>query len=175
MISASARRISACAKIAASAAAAASLRHCSVEVVLLDSNEQSGSCQCGRIRYAAPAEPLALYVCHCTECRKQSASAFGVSFTVARAALRLLQGTPHYWSRVTASGHTLECAFCPDCGSRLWHRSSGHPDTLNIKGGSLDRPLDLAGAVHLWVSSKLPGVVIPSGAVVFAQEPDNEP
>jgi hypothetical protein len=143
--------------------------------VALNSNEQKGGCQCGGVRYAAPRMPLVLYVCHCTECRKQSSSAFGISFTVARGDLRLLQGTPRYWSRNTASGHTLECAFCPTCGSRLWHQSSGHPDTVNIKGGSLDEPLDLAGAVHLWGSSMLPGVAIPSGAVVFPHEPDNEP
>jgi hypothetical protein len=143
--------------------------------VSLNPDEQWGGCQCGGIRYAVPRSPLVVYVCHCTECRKQSASAFGISFTVTRSALRLLQGTPRYWSRRTASGHTLECAFCPDCGSRLWHRSSGHTGTLNIKGGGLDEPLDLGQAVHIWISSKLPGVVIPSGVLSFACEPDHEP
>lgn len=141
----------------------------------LNAQERSGGCQCGAIRFVAPREPLVLYVCHCGECRKQSASAFGISFTVARDALRLLQGTPRYWSRHTASGHDLDCAFCPDCGSRLWHRSSGHPATVNIKGGSLDEPLDLRRAVHLWTSSMLPGVIIPAGARAFAHEPDDEP
>lgn len=145
------------------------------EPMLLNPGEQLGSCQCGDIRYAVPKLPLVIYVCHCAECRKQSSSAFGISFTVPRSALRLLQGTPHYWSRKTASGHTLECAFCPVCGSRLWHRSSGHTNTLNIKGGSLDEPLDLGSAVHIWVSSKLPGVVVPPGALSFAREPDDEP
>jgi len=140
--------------------------------VSLREGEQSGGCQCGAVRYAVPRAPLALYVCHCTECRKQSASAFGISFTVARASLRVLQGVPREWSRTTASGHVLACAFCGECGSRLWHRSSGHPQTLNIKGGSLDEPLDLGGAVHIWTASKLPGVVVPEGAVSFPGEPD---
>ena len=143
--------------------------------MVLNSNEQMGGCQCGGVRYAVPREPLVFYVCHCTECRKQSSSAFGISFTIARGDLRLLQGKPHYWLRDTASGHTLECAFCSTCGSRLWHQSSGHPATVNIKGGSLDEPLDLGKAVHLWGSSMLPGVVIPAGAVLFPHEPDNEP
>ena len=145
------------------------------ETAPFDSGEQSGGCQCGGIRYAVPRLPLIIYVCHCAECRKQSASAFGISFTVTRTALRLLRGTPHYWSRQTASEHVLDCAFCAVCGSRMWHRSSGHPETLNIKGGSLDEPLDLGSAVHIWTSSKLPGVVIPPGAVSFAHEPEDEP
>ena len=138
----------------------------------MDSPKQhSGGCQCGHLRYSAPREPLALYVCHCTECRKQSASAFGISFTIPRAGLKLEQGTPSYWVRQTAKGHTLRCAFCARCGSRLWHESSGYPDSLNIKGGSLDAPLDVSNAVHIWVRSKLPGVVIPEGAIVFDGEP----
>lgn len=137
--------------------------------------EQFGGCQCGSIRYAVPTEPLVIYVCHCTECRKQSSSAFGISFTVRRSDFRLLQGAPHFWSRRTASGHTLECAFCPQCGSRVWHQSTGHPKALNIKGGSLDAPVDLGKAVHIWTASKLPGVVIPAGASSFAGEPEREP
>jgi hypothetical protein len=123
------------------------------------------------VRYEAPAAPLALYVCHCTECRKQSASAFGISFTVPRSQFRLVGGEPSFWSRRTASGHTLECAFCAACGSRLWHQSSGHPQALNIKGGSLDEPVDLRAAIHIWTASKLPGVVIPPGAQAFPGEP----
>jgi hypothetical protein len=136
------------------------------EEVLLKPGEQSGGCQCGDIRFAVPTFPLAIYPCHCKGCRKQSSSAFGISFEVPRSTLGIMRGTPHYWSRETASGHTLECAFCVNCGSRLWHRSSGYTDTLNTKGGSLDEPIDLSDAVHIWVNSKLPGVVIPPGARV---------
>jgi hypothetical protein len=133
---------------------------------------QPGSCQCGQVRFLAPRQPLALYVCHCTECRKQSASAFGISFKVPRRELTLLQGRTASWTRDTASGHRLECVFCVECGSRLWHQSSGSPDTLNIKGGALDEPVDLGSAIHIWTASQLPGVVIPAGALTFPGEPD---
>ncbi len=51
----------------------------------------------------------------------------------------------------------------------FWHASSGS-DTLTLKGGSLDWPLDLGPAVHVWTSRKLSGVVIPAGATQFAEE-----
>jgi len=133
----------------------------------------SGGCQCGAIRYTAPAVPVALYVCHCTECRKQSASAFGISYTVPRSAFDLKQGEPARWCRTTDSGHTLECFFCPECGTRLWHQSSGSRDSLNIKGGTLDEPVNLSSAVHIWTRSRLPGVRIPDGALAFEKAPEN--
>jgi hypothetical protein len=139
----------------------------------LDNQElQWGGCQCGQIRYVAPRKSRALYACHCVECRKQSASAFGISFVIARNDLKLVKGKPSFWSRQTAKGHTLSCAFCANCGSRLWHLSTGYPDTLNVKGGSLDEPVDLSSATHIWVASKLPGVIIPAGSIVFDGEPD---
>jgi hypothetical protein len=131
-----------------------------------------GGCQCGAVRYELGGGARTLYVCHCNECRKQSASAFGISVVVARSAFRLTRGTPRFWSRPTDSGHWLDCAFCPDCGSRLWHGRRGDSAMLSIKGGSLDTPVDLRDAIHIWTGRKLPGVVVPDDAEQHPGEPD---
>ncbi len=80
------------------------------------------------------------------------------------------RGEVRSWSRRTDSGRILHCHFCAVCGSRLWHEGPGW-DVLSVKGGSLDEPVDLATAIHIWTSRKLPGVVIPQGAVQFPHEP----
>jgi hypothetical protein len=117
--------------------------------------------------------PHATYVCHCRECRKQSASAFGISVMVCSADVRVVQGTPQRWSRSTDSGRTLDCFFCGECGSRVWHGDLGRADEVSIKGGSLDEPVDLSDAIHIWTSRKLPCVVIPAGARQFPAEPED--
>jgi hypothetical protein len=123
------------------------------------------------VRYEAAGAPLAVYVCHCRECQKQSASAFGISVTLPRADFRVTKGSPKFWARPTDSGGRLDCAFCPDCGSRLWHERSATPDNLSIKGGSLDEPPDLGRAVHIWTARKLPGVAIPPDCIQYTGEP----
>jgi hypothetical protein len=130
----------------------------------------TGGCQCGAVRYEIIGTPVNLYICHCRECRKQSASAFGISLFVGREHFRLTQGKTERWSRATDSGRTLHCAFCPDCGSRLWHEAAGEPETISVKGGSLDQTLDLGEAIHVWTSRKLPGVIIPEHAAQFPEE-----
>jgi hypothetical protein len=132
-----------------------------------------GGCQCGALRYEITGRPVALYVCHCKECRKQSASAFGISLIVKRSDFRLMQGSAKRWSRGTDSGRILHCIFCPDCGSRLFHEGAPERETISVKGGSLDQPLDLTQAIHIWTTRKLPGVLIPEHASQFPEEPDD--
>ena len=130
-----------------------------------------GGCQCGAVRFSSAGEPLALYACHCRECQKQSASAFGLSLQVARSGLTILAGQPEAWTRSTDSGGRLTCRFCGACGSRLWHEATPTSETVTLKAGCLDDPPDLTGAVHIWTARKLKGVVIPNAAVQFSGEP----
>ena len=130
----------------------------------------TGRCQCGAVRYEHSGEPGAVFICHCRECQKQSSSAFGISVEMPKPGFRVTQGAARFWTRDTDSGKQLRCAFCPDCGARLWHESLGG-DWMTLKGGSLDTPPDLSRAIHIWTSRKLQGVIIPEGAQQFPEEP----
>lgn len=132
-----------------------------------------GGCQCGAVRYEAATEPLQVYVCHCRECRKQSASAFGISVIVPAEAFRVTRGPVRTWSRMTASGGELFCSFCEVCGTRICH-TDAREATVSVKGGSLDEPPDLTDAAHIWTSRRLKGVVIPEHVRQFAEEPPVE-
>lgn len=135
---------------------------------------QTGRCQCGSVRFTIDAEPVGLYACHCIECRKQSASAFGISVIMPRTSFRIAQGEPKSWTRPADSGNRVRCWFCPDCGSRLWHEADPPDSTISIKGGALDRDVDLSKAVHIWTARKLPGVVIPPDAEQYPAEPPED-
>ena len=131
----------------------------------------TGGCQCGQVRYEIAGRPHAIFVCHCRECQKQSASAFGISVMVRSADVRLVSGRPQRWSRQTDTGRTLACFFCPACGTRVWHGDRESADEISVKGGSLDEPPDLRDAVHIWTARRLPGVIIPEGARQHPGEP----
>ena len=130
-----------------------------------------GGCQCGDVRYEVAGDPLALYICHCRECQKQSASAFGMSLEVKRADFHITRGEARSWSRGTDSGNRLKCFFCPRCGSRIWHESDPPLDTVTVKAGSLDQSVDASVATHIWTSRALRGIVIPAAAMKFPEEP----
>lgn len=134
----------------------------------------TGGCQCGQIRYEIQAEPLTLYACHCTECQRQSSSAFGMSMPVPREAVKLLQGTPKQWSRPAASGRAVVCFFCGDCGTRLFHQPGRNNKITNIKPGTLDDKRWLQPVANLWTVSAQPWITLSDHRLNFEQQPTPE-
>ena len=133
----------------------------------------TGGCQCGRVRYEIRAKPLSVYACHCTECQRQSGSAFGLSLPVARDAVVVVGGTPAIWRRVLEGGRVIACFFCGDCGTRLFHNPERNPQTTIVKPGTLDDTTWLAPVGHIWTRSAQPWVRIPHDTVNYeAQPPD---
>ena len=91
----------------------------------MDATIRFGGCRCGAVRYEVRGEPMVVGLCHCTDCRKETGSAFLAyadwpreQFTVAGAFL-------------TFEGRS----FCSGCGSRLFHLGEEHAE---ICIGSLD-------------------------------------
>ncbi len=141
-------------------------------------NPLTGGCQCGGVRYEVTAEPSTLYCCHCTDCQKQSSSAFGMSLIIALSGFRLTRGTTKVWRTVTDSGTTKTCHFCPDCGSRIYHGSEAEDGaesgSISVKAGTLDDRSWLRPVGNLWTRSAQPWVAIPDDTVNYAQEPDED-
>jgi len=131
-----------------------------------------GGCQCGAIKYELTGKPIVFYICHCTECQKQSSSAFGESFRVNAADLKI-EGKVKTFERPTKAENTLSCDFCPNCGTRLFHHSNNNLGVLNIKAGSLDDTSWLKPAGHIWTRSKQPWVKISDDALVYEGQPDD--
>ncbi|KAI0532747.1 glutathione-dependent formaldehyde-activating [Xylaria digitata] len=124
-------------------------------------------CQCGAVRFTTPLpKPLALYICHCAECRRQSSSAFGTSAIFPRFELPKTELLSCY-TRPTHSGHTLYCYFCQRCGTRLIHTTPGR-NVVSVKGGCLDG-LDWGTAIHIWTKSAM--VPIPERCESHSEEP----
>ena len=131
----------------------------------------AGGCQCGAVRYALAAPPVVFYVCHCTECQKQSSSGFGESMRVRRADLSVTGELAQY-RRASASG-TVTGDFCPKCGTRLFHRRASYAGTLNIKAGTLDDTRWLKPAGHIWTQSRQPWVRIGADELSYARQPED--
>ena len=84
-----------------------------------------GRCQCKGVVYKITSAPLAVYACHCTECQRQSGSAFSLSLLAERGAVVVEEGKPAVWERQHESGRVIDCLICATCGTRLFHEPQG--------------------------------------------------
>ena len=135
-----------------------------------------GGCQCGSIRYRINASPNILYTCHCSDCQKQSSSAFGMSLIVDAPAVDFVSGgaSLKFWDTRGDDGTLKRCAFCPDCGTRVYH-GSDDGGRISIKAGSLDDTSQLQPIAHIWLRSAQPWIEFDSDKYhCFEQEPENE-
>lgn len=132
-----------------------------------------GHCQCGSIHYKVAGEPVTLFACHCTECQRQSSSAFGMALWIREPVLELLSGEVKEWIRSMPSGRKMSCQFCPECGSRLFHRAVGQAQLMSIKPGTLLDTRQLRPVGHLWVDSKQKWLDIEKNSLRYPGNPES--
>jgi len=128
---------------------------------------KTGGCQCGHIRYEVIGAPLGLSVCHCRDCQRQSGSAFGMSLAISPESFHLGSGTLKSFEVVCESGRIKECSFCPECGTRIHHRTESG---ISLKAGTLDDASSLQPEAHYWTLRKQPWVEIPNDAPQFPDD-----
>ena len=117
----------------------------------------SGSCLCGRVQVSARGEPIRTGICHCTDCRQESGSAF-TFYGIWPA------------ERFQSTGQTSEFRgrrFCPHCGSRMF---SVDDREAEVKLGILsEAPTRLAPGYELWVKRRESWLRPVDGAVQYQE------
>lgn len=117
----------------------------------------SGACQCGDITIEGDIDPDTVRVCHCTDCQKNSGSAFRLNVPVPGASFKIT-GKPNIYIKTTAeSGNPRAQAFCPRCGSPIYTTSVGEGQQASymVRAGILDQRDKLFPKRQIWVRSAL--------------------
>ena len=128
-----------------------------------------GSCFCGALRYRFEMPPLFVHCCHCSDCQKQSGSAFAINALIERDRITLLSGEPEPVEMKTDSGHPHDIYRCPKCQSALWSDYGRRRVMVFLRVATLDTPSALPPDVHIYTRSKLDWVVLPDGARAFEE------
>jgi hypothetical protein len=131
----------------------------------------AGGCLCGAIRYEIGAYPLLLYACHCTNCQRQSGSAFAMNMPVAASAFRIVRGEPKGWRRLSPSGAEAISWFCADCAGRIHGSRPGRAESVTVRAGSLDDTSWFLPAAHFFMRSAQPWIRPAQDATCYETAP----
>ena len=118
-----------------------------------------GGCLCGALRFEVSADPLWVAYCHCRSCRLAAGAPFvaWASFPVADFTL-----TKGNLSAYTSSSDVTR-GFCGSCGTALTYAHRARASELDIALATLDDASSIPPEFHIWVSHKLPWVVLSDG------------
>jgi hypothetical protein len=111
-----------------------------------------GGCRCGKVRVRVSAPPLVTMACHCTGCRRMSASAFSLSIAIPSEGFAVTEGEPVIGGLHGDARHF----FCGWCMSWMFTRIAGFDDFVNLRVPVLDDHAWVVPFVETYTSEKLP-------------------
>lgn len=115
------------------------------------SNEASGSCLCGSVRFTARLPSLFCGHCHCSMCRRNHGAGYVTWFAVPPERLVVDSGAD-VLVRYASSTHGSR-TFCARCGSSLFCDSTHFPDRVDIALGAMLDPIDRSPQCHVFFDS----------------------
>lgn len=114
----------------------------------------TGRCLCGTVRYRISAAPLAMYHCHCSQCRRASGSSFATNILVDSEHFALTAGQETLASFESSPGKRRH--FCSRCGSPIFSAADATPQLRSLRSGTLDVDPGIRPSGHIHVASKSP-------------------
>lgn len=101
--------------------------------------EVTGGCLCGAVRYSFASGPLARRACWCRDCQYLAAGNATVNLVFRADACTVTGELGEHVGRAE-SGNTMRRRFCRSCGTPMFSQSSGRPEMMVVRAGTLDTP-----------------------------------
>lgn len=116
-----------------------------------------GSCLCGQVSYkTTETEPTMMAVCHCSDCQKQTGTAFSVNVLVPTKTMTFEGDSLKQYVMNGASGQPVKRNFCGNCGSPLSTELEAFGDLSAVKAGTLDDSSWVKPGVQIWCDTSQP-------------------
>lgn len=113
----------------------------------------TGHCECKRVIFEAEGHINDFSHCHCSQCRRLHGAAFASFAGLPRKGFRYVQGEDQIKRYMSSENH--ERVFCANCGSNIMVALSDYPDDFYVSLSAMNEPLELPGAYHIFVGSKV--------------------
>ncbi len=131
----------------------------------------TGGCQCGALRYQVTTPPMMIYACHCTNCQKQTGSAFVLSTIITETTFLFIAGEPAKYEWTSDAGNSRYGYYCKDCGGRIANGSTPSIGMLSLRAGTFDDTSWVRPAGHIWVASAQSWIKFDKEDILFDAQP----
>ena len=133
------------------------------------STSHKASCACGALSITVEGAPLVSSMCFCTDCRKRTASAYGMTSFYPKDRLVRTEGENKTFRRIGDSGNPLDFHFCPTCGVSVWWEMEAKPEYVGIGTGLFDNDFAYPPERAVYCQSKPGFVTLPEDLTMYQQ------
>jgi hypothetical protein len=132
---------------------------------------RTGRCLCGAVTFELSGDPIAIAVCHCDHCQRQSGGAFSVNLVAHGSQLTINGELQTYEERGDRGDDVyVRRRFCGTCGSPIVSELAKTDGVIAIKAGVLDDRSDVKPTVEVWCVDRQPWVSLPGMAISLDRE-----
>lgn len=128
-----------------------------------------GSCLCGGVAFEIDGKAGPIGQCHCSKCRKVSGTDGNAVFYAPARSFRWVRGQDLIKQFFVPNGNGLSSSFCETCGSPVPLIDRDGAKYFVPAGLLDDDPGHRGYAVHIFVGSKAPWVVLNDEAPKFEE------
>ncbi len=114
----------------------------------------AGSCLCGEVGFEFQ-NPIAMFQCHCSRCRKSRGSAHGANLFCKFSDFRWTRGQSLVVDYKVPEARFYGVAFCSRCGASV-PRGSAERGIVVVPVSGLDTDAGIRPMAHIYVGSKAP-------------------
>ncbi|RMJ16237.1 hypothetical protein CDV36_004155 [Fusarium kuroshium] len=108
--------------------------------------EATATCYCGAVQLSFPlSKPgfVFAFICHCSDCRKITASMFTTGFIILDSHLKHVRGEENLKKfsqsdTIERKGNLMTNFFCSTCGSLMFRRAESYPGASILRTGTVD-------------------------------------
>ncbi|RIY03554.1 GFA family protein [Aureimonas flava] len=116
-----------------------------------------GECRCGQLKISVRGRPMVTMACHCTGCRKLTASAFSLSALYRVDAFAIDAGETVIGGLHGRHRHF----FCSRCLSWVFTRPEGMDELVDVRSTMLDGVSTAPPFIETETAEKLPWIDLP--------------
>ena len=133
-----------------------------------------GSCLCGDVAYVIEGEPIVMYQCHCSRCRKARGAAHGANLFYSLDKFHWLRGEERVAIYRPPEAQRFASAFCRQCGGAV-PTVSHERRTVVAPAAALDTDPGMLPMAHIFVGSKAPWFEITDALPQIQERPPMPP
>lgn len=114
-----------------------------------------GKCHCGQIEWQVKLEDRAHILCHCDTCKKLGGGAYSLNQIVPKENLQITKGKLNTYTYHGDSGKPVNCYYCPNCTTHIYHHQTVMGDKIVIRTILLDQGKSLKAGAEIFGKDRL--------------------